>query len=346
MPLIEKRNLVSFGAGLLVKKGVPAGNAQYIAEMAVATEAFGIATHGLAFFAYAESAIPAHLDPKAEPTVVRETGAAALIEGRGGFGQLAMRLAGELAMKKARRQGIGMVAVRNVGWLGALGVHLVPIARQGFFAQLWAQTNTCKDCAPIGGIDAKFSTNPLALAFPTPDRPVVADFSTATMSVGKVNQMLRLGTKAPEKVFMDRDGKLSDDPRVVKDGGSILFAGGEHFGHKGYALSLWSEALTAMSGGECNNPESKTMQNFNLTVVDPDAFAGSDAYLREMERFLLHMKASRLLPGHAGIRLPGERALDSMQRAESSVPVEDHMAARLDELATRYGLEPIERASA
>jgi LDH2 family malate/lactate/ureidoglycolate dehydrogenase len=338
MALIERGKLVDFGTAFLVKKGAPEKSAKTVAEAAVTTEAFGITTHGVSFFPYADSTIPSGLDPRAEPAVVREKASAALIEGNGGFSQLAMRLAGELAMKKARRTGIAMVAVRNVGWLGALGTHLISIARKGFFAQLSAQTNTCKDCAPIGGIDGKFSTNPWALAFPAAEDPVIADFSTASVALGKVNQMIRLGKKAPDRIFMDRNGKLTDDPVAVKEGGTILFTGGEHFGHKGYALSLWTEALTALAGGECNNPESKTRQNFNLIVIDPEAFAGSDAYLEEMKRFVAHMKSARLLPGHSGIRLPGERGFASMREAERGIPLEDHMTSRLNELADKHGI--------
>lgn len=338
MATVQREKLVGFGTALLVKKGVPERNARAVAEMAVTTEAFGIRTHGVSFFGYADATIPSGLDPKAEPAVVREKGSTALIEGKGGLSQLAMRLAEELAVKKAKANGIAMVAVRNVGWMGALGTYLISIARKGLFAQLSAQTNTCKDCAPIGGIDAKFSTNPWALAFPTAGDPVIADFSTASVAMGKVNQMIRLGKKAIEKIFMDKDGNLTDDPKAVKEGGSILFTGGEHFGHKGYALSLWTEALTALAGGETNNPESSTRQNFNLIVIDPDAFAGSDAYLKEMKRFVAHMKNGRLLPGHAGIRLPGERGFASMREAERGIPIEDHMAAALNALADKHGI--------
>jgi L-lactate dehydrogenase len=207
---------------------------------------------------------------------------------------------------------------------------------------MWAQTNTCKDCAPIGGIDGTFSTNPVALAFPTGADPVLADFSTATVAMAKVNQMVRLGTKAPEEIFMDKDGKLSTDPAVVKAGGSILFTGARNYGHKGYALSLWCEALTAVAGGECNNPASQTVQAFNLTVIDPAALAGWDAYLQEMKRFVTHVKAVRRQPGVARIRLPGERAFESLRDSETrGVELDDHMLGLMNELARKHGLTPL-----
>jgi len=344
MPKIAFQQLVRFAEEFLVAKGVPAKGARAIAETVVTTEAFGITTHGLSFLPYADGAIPGVLDPKAEPTVAADRGATAVIEGGRCFAQLAMQLAADIAVRKAAAFGIAMVSVRNTGWLAALGVQLLPIAERGMLAQLWAQTNTCKDCAPVGGIDARFSTNPVALAIPTDGEPIVADFSTAAVSMGKTSAMAGRGEKAPERIFMDLDGTLTDDPRVVKEGGTILFTGGEHFGHKGYGLSLWCEALTAAGGGECNNPQSRTQQNFTLQVVDPASLGGRDAYLAEIARFVRHVQSSRPRPGVAAVRLPGERGLAALRQARSDgVSVSDAMLAKLDELAAKTGIASARR---
>lgn len=339
MQRIPFDELVEFGVRLLVKKGVAEEDARYVAGIAVRTEAMGVTTHGLALLGYFDKAVGKAIDAKAKPIVEKEKAASALINGNRSFGQLAMRLAVEIASKKAREHGVAMVGVRNTSWLGALGVYLLPLANDGLMAQLWAQTSTCKDCAPIGGLDAKFSTNPVALAFPTGNGPMVADFSTAAVAMGKVGQLIRLGKKAEEAIFMDKEGNLTDDPKAVKEGGSILFTGGEGQGHKGYALSLWCEALTALAGGDCNNPGAESRQTFNLTVVDPDAFAGNDYYLKEMKRFVGHVKNSRLRPGFDAIRLPGERAVGNLVEAEErGVPVEDFMLERLNSIAEANGI--------
>jgi L-lactate dehydrogenase len=339
MPKIAFERMVRFAEEFLVAKGVPEEGARAIAETVVTTEAFGITTHGLSFLPYADGAIPEVIDPKAEPTVESDRGATAVIEGGRCFAQLAMRRATGIALQKASALGIAMVSVKNAGWLAALGVQLLPIAERGMLAQVWAQTNTCKDCAPVGGIDARFSTNPLALAIPTGGEPILADFSTATVSMGKASLMASRSEKAPERIFMDREGTLTDDPRVVKEGGTILFTGGEHYGHKGYGLSLWCEALTAAGGGECNNPQSRTQQSFTLQVIDPAALGGRDHYLAEIGRFVRHVRTSRPRPGVAAIRLPGERGFEALRRARADgINVEEAMLAKLDALAAKAGI--------
>ncbi|HUT36659.1 MAG TPA: Ldh family oxidoreductase [Planctomycetota bacterium] len=337
-----KRRLLDFGVEFLVKRGVSSAKAACLAETAVATEAFGIHTHGLVLIPYWDKFIGERIDPAAEPRVVKEKAATALIDGCGGFGQLALKLAREIAADKARKCGAATVAGTNLSWLAALGPQILALSQAGLFAQLWVQTNTCKDCAPWGGIDAKFSTNPVALTFPTGARPMLSDFSSAAVSMGKVRAMIRRGELAPENLFMDKDGRPTRDPNVVNDGGSIFHLGGERYGYRGYALSLWAEALTAMAGGSANNPDVPDRQTFCLTVTDPEAFAGRDCYAREMTRFLAHLKNSRLRPGFDAVLLPGERAQRAAEEAEArGVLVEDRLVELLNEAAARNGLRPL-----
>lgn len=339
-----KQRLLDFAVGFLVKRGVAADNAACLAEVAAATEAFGIHTHGLVLVPYWDKFIGERIDVQARPQIVKERPATAQIDGRSCFGQLALKLAREVAMEKAKRCGVATVAGTNLSWLAALGPQILPLSQAGFFAQLWVQNNTCKDCAPWGGIDAKFSTNPVALTFPTGAAagPVLSDFSSAAISMGKTRDLIRKGRRAPENLFLDKEGRPTPDPNVVNDGGSIFHLGGEHYGYRGYALSLWAEALTALAGGSANNPGLADRQSFVLTVTDPEAFAGGDYYYREMARFLAHLKDSRLRPGFDAILLPGERAQRAARDAEANgILVEDRLVELLNTVAEKNGLRPL-----
>jgi L-lactate dehydrogenase len=339
MKRCSKGSLIEFGLQFLKVKGVTEKNASIIAEIAVKTQAMGIHTHGLVVFPYFNQNIPDPIIPTAEPQVVKESGATAVIDGNFGFAQLTLSLAKDLAVEKASKQGVAMVVVRKCCWLGALGPYLHSLTEQGYMAQLWAQTTTCRDAAPYGGIDAKFSTNPIALAFPTKGHPVLSDFSTTTISMGQMKRMAKEGRSAPEPIFLDSAGNPNTNPKVAVEGGSVLFIGGAHFGYKGYGMSLWSEAIAALAGGECNNPDTKTSQSASLTVIDPEAFAGHKYFYGELERFKAHMLNNRVRPGFDTIRLPGERVINNLRESEEKgVPVEGELLETLNNLAKQYGI--------
>lgn len=335
--------LIDFGKSYFLTRGFSENAAQTIAESGVMAQAFGLATHGLNQWFYIHGCLQqGSIDPGAEVDVLRDRGAIVHLTGAGVPGQLVMRRAVDLVVAKARHHGVAMAAVKKTHWIGALGPYLIPVAEGGYMAQAWAQSSGCVDCAPIGGIDAIFSTNPLAMAVPTGGVPMIADFSTAVMAMGKVAQLIKQGVRNDQPAFMDSDGRLSDDPRVVPEGGSILFTGAPGYGHKGYALSLWSEALTAMAGGDCNNPDLPQSQSFNLTVMDPDAFGGRERFMAEMQRLIKRIKNVRRLPGVDVVRLPGERGFDCLAQARAEgLCLDDFMVVKLAELAAESGLNTV-----
>lgn len=343
MKRVSMEKLIEFGMKFMTKRGVPTEHARYLAQIAVETEAFRQSTHGLAQYSFIHKVLGSTIDPGREPVTINQNGVIALLDGTRCFGGLAMKRAKEIAVRNALEQGIGFVAVRNTQWVGALGNYLISIAEAGLLAQIWAQTSNGIDCAPFGGIDPRFSTNPIALAFPTEEYPVVADFSTTTMSMGATLELIERKDKTATLRFLDRDGKATNDPAVVKQGGTLKFMGGDIDGHKGYALSLFNEALVALTGGSTNNPETESLQSFSLMVLNPAAFGGAEYFRDEMKRFLRHVRSSRVLPDKDGIRLPGERGFACLADCrKNGIPLDEGKLAMLRKIAEENGIPVIE----
>jgi LDH2 family malate/lactate/ureidoglycolate dehydrogenase len=340
MKTVGLGELRQLGEQVLVKKGMSPDDAAYVADVAVTTEAGGVHTHGVVVFAALDGSLGRATDPTKQPRVVKEKGATALIDCEGCVGQLGLRLATKLARKKARELGIAMVAVRDGSWLGGLCSFVLPLAREGFFVQLWAQSRACEDSAPYGGVDARLSTNPVGIGFPTDGDPVVADFSTSIMSMGRVARLIKQGKRADRPSFFDKNGEPTDDPQKMRDDGAMFLWGGEANGFKGFAMATWAEALTAMSGGRTNNPDLEQRQSFNLTVIDPEAFVGMGFYRAEMKRLVERLKSSRLQEGFDEIRLPGERLQRELRRSleRGTCELEDDVLENLNRLAQKHGL--------
>lgn len=334
MKRVPAARLITWGARFLRKRGVPAKNARFVSRFIVETEAFRATTHGIAQFQHLDVVLGREVSPAREPQLLKDFGAGALFDGERTLGILSMKAAREWALRRAQRQGLAFAGVRSTFWVGALGQHLIPIAKRGYLAQAWAQSSGFANCAPPGGIDPRFSTNPWALAFPADGDPVVSDFSTSTMSLATARSLAGSRQRTSVPRFLDSEGKPSRDARVLQAGGSILFSGLDLEGHKFYGLSLFTEALAALCGGRANDPSHPDRQFCALLVLDPSAFAGRPTYQAEMKRFLAHLRTSRPRPGHARARLPGARGFAAMEEAfERGVPLDAAKLALLEGLA-------------
>lgn len=342
MSTISLSTLRTFGVSLVRALGVPDERAEVVAGYGLTAAALGSQTHGLQQWIALSSLIPDSVDPRREARSQRQAAGNVWFDGQGVMGQWALHTAAGQAAAEAREQGSCLAVVANTHWIGALGPYLLPLARGGLMAQLWAQNSQCQDSAPFGGIEPRLSTNPIAMAFPVGDGPddlVLADFSTSTMAMGKVNQLINQQRQADYPAFIAPDGRPSTDPNVMRQGGSIALLGGDNDGYKGFAFSLWCEAITALAGGKTNDPASPQRQTLALLVLDPRHFAGRDAYVKEMKRLVTHLHTSRLRPGFKELRLPGQRALASLRAAErDGLAVPDAMRPKLAELAGKAGV--------
>ncbi|MBL8025451.1 MAG: Ldh family oxidoreductase [Fibrobacteres bacterium] len=340
MKRVPIKDLVRFGCRLLEKKGMPHSSAQLLAEFIVETEAFRATTHGLGQLAYLVGSLGESLDPKKKVKVIRDKGAMVLLEGEKVPGILCMKELEVKLLKKVKSQGVAFGAVRGTTWVGSLGSHLVPYSKAGYLAMAWAQTSACKDCAPLGGIDARFSTNPIAVAFPTAKVPMLADFSTASYSMAAVRGMINRGEKSSIPRFIDSTGTPTCDPSVLDKGGSIMFTGLDLEGHKFYGLSLFIEAMTAMAGGSANHPDRPSRQSAMVMVLNPSFFGGATYYMKEIKRFVDHVKKARVRKGFDAIRLPGERGFAALNEAKKrGVPLDNSKLAMLEKMAKEYNIE-------
>jgi L-lactate dehydrogenase len=128
-----------------------------------------------------------------------------------------------------------------------------------------------------------------------------------------VARMARAGGRVGGPWLIDRDGKATDDPNVVmtaKPAGAIMPLGGQDLGHKGYALGLLGEALTAgLAGfGRADRTDHWGATVF-IQVIDPQAFGGIDPFRREMGHLTQSCRTAAVAPGAPPVRMPGERAL-------------------------------------
>src|SRR3979411_2710199 len=100
--------------------GMPEQTAASTAEIMSWADLHGIDTHGISMIPpYDERRRAGKIDLSVAPTASRHTPVSALVDGGGGLGHPAARLAMAIAVDKARTSGVGIVPVRNSAHFGA-----------------------------------------------------------------------------------------------------------------------------------------------------------------------------------------------------------------------------------
>ena len=91
------------------------------------------------------------------------------------------------------------------------------------------------------------------------------------------------------------------------------------------------EALTqGLSGLGRKDTEKRWGGNVFLQVLDPDAFAGREAFLEQMDYLTERCQANAPLREGVPVRMPGEQAERSIAAArEQGVPLAEHTVQRL-----------------
>src|SRR3954468_19854140 len=142
--------------------------------------------------------------PPGEIRIVREDRSCAVIDGGDNVGYVVSLVAIDKAVELARKHGVAVVGARNTWFSGRLAYYVERAARQGFVAM--HTTNTTARVAPFGGIDRLMGTNPVAIAFPSEDDPLVIDIGTSSTTWGDVVLASTKGEPLPEGVAVDPEG--------------------------------------------------------------------------------------------------------------------------------------------
>jgi (2R)-3-sulfolactate dehydrogenase (NADP+) len=267
------------------------------------------------------------------PRIVRDSGAACLIDAGTGLGFEPAELAVSEATRRAQSHGIGFAAITNGHHCGALGILLEPSAARGMVALAFSTAPAA--IPPWGGKKPLFGTNPVAAVFPRREAsPLVIDLSLTQVTRGRIMLLQKEGKAVPEGWGMDKDGTPTTDPDKILYGGSLYAIGGL----KGTMLALAVELICCALTGAALSHE---LESFYLEkasplrlgqafmAIDPRSLAGNDVYSARVDELVEAMLAEE------GVRLPGERRRECQSRAErEGIEIGEDLLAKIRELST------------
>src|SRR5262245_14482321 len=312
MPTVKAEALTKRIIAIFHACGVPAGEAEVVAEHLVDAEACGVVSHGvLRVPQYLEAIVEGRVRPGAVLRTVSETVSTAVLDGQSGFGQVMAWQAMQLAIEKARHTGVGVVTLTNCGHTGRLGYYTERATRKGMAGLMMVNSGGAGQwVAPFGGTAGRLATNPLSLAVPTAsDDPLVLDMATSVAPEGKVRALLTAGSLIPTGWVMDHAGRPTTNPADLygPPRGALLPFGG----HKGFGLSMLIDALAGgLSGAGCcvdlHAPLQGRTDGVLLLALDISAFCPVALFQAVISQLIQHVKSSPPEKGVTEVLVPGE----------------------------------------
>ncbi len=355
---IDFDTLESFMKDALIANGTPEDEAGIVADVLIESDKRGIDSHGIGRFKpiYIDRMDDGILDKCTHLEIVKETETTAVVDGHNGLGHVVAKYSMDMAIAKAKKYGMGMVAVRNSTHYGIAGYYATMASQQNMVGI--TGTNARPSIAPTFGIENMIGTNPLTFGIPTDEEfDFVLDCATSVSQRGKIESYERAGKELPEGWVIGRDGKTRTDTAQVlidltKGNAALAPLGGigeTGAGYKGYGYSLAVELLCAalqngsylkmLNGTDENGKKIPYPLGHFFIAINIENFIEPSLFRKIAGNILREIRASEKAPGEERIYTPGEKEWIAWSyRKNHGCPVPKVLQKQMTELRKRFNL--------
>lgn len=356
--ICDWKTLYSFITDAFVGVGVPRKDAEICTDVLLASDKRGIESHGVNRFKpiYIDRIKAGIQNPVTNFEIVRETPTTAVVDGHDGMGQVIGYKSMSMAIEKAKKYGMGMVAVRNSCHYGIAGYYATMATDAGCIGI--TGTNARPSIAPTFGVENMLGTNPLTVGMPTDeDFPFLLDCATSITQRGKIEYFARIGKDTPAGMVIGRDGSALTDSVKILDQlncGEAALAplggiGEELAGYKGYGYATVVEILSAalqqgnylrmLTGKKDGKLVPYHLGHFFI-AIDTEAFMGLEEFKKTAGDICRELRGSQKAPGHDRIYTAGEKEWEIwQQRKDSGVPINEAVQGEMSKVRDELKLD-------
>lgn len=356
---VDFDTLENFMVDALQASGIPAEDAKVIGDVLIESDRRGIDSHGIGRLKpiYIDRINIGIMNPITTIEVLKDDLTTAVLDGHNGMGHVVGKKAMELAIEKAKKFGMGMVAVRNSNHYGIAGYYVTMATQAGMIGV--TGTNARPSIAPTFGVENMMGTNPLTFGLPTDEEfPFVLDCATSVTQRGKIEVYGRAGKELPPGWVIGLDGQTrTDTQQVLKDlntGEAALTPlggiGDVTGGYKGFGYALVVEILSAalqdgafmkeLNGFDAKGKPIPYPLGHFFIAIDPARFMGLEVFKRVAGTICREIRESKKAPGEDRIYTAGEKEYLAWQyRKEHGCPVPPSLRKMMIELRDKYKLD-------
>ncbi len=354
---VDVDTLKNFIKDVFIKLEVPEGHAEIIADVLITSDLRGIDSHGIQRCKmYYDRIKKGIYDPKTKIKIIRDDLTTAVLDGNNGMGHVIAYLAMRLAIDKAKKYGLGAVAVRNSSHFGIAGYYSLMAIKEGMIG--FVTTNTRPSVPPTFGAEPMLGTNPLTYGAPTDESfPFLLDCATSIIQRGKVEVYNRLHKPLPHGVIISNNGNSKTDPEVVLNklgnrSAALLPLGGmgeDTSGHKGYGYATFAEILSSAlqdgvylkdTAGVTEEGQERLKVGHFFLVINIQNFIPIERFQEITGNIMRGLRSSKKAPGKEKIYTAGEKEYHSeVERRNTGIPINKSIQNDIKLMQKELGLD-------
>jgi L-2-hydroxycarboxylate dehydrogenase (NAD+) len=348
--------LLEFTKNVFLKMGCSERDAAIIADVFLAAELRDHASHGMIRIKdYFELWKAKRINVQPDVRIVHESPSTAVVDGDNAVGMVAAHKSMMIAIEKAKSAGTGWVATRNSNHFGIAGYYSMMALDNDMIGICLTNANPL--VAPTFSNSRMMGTNPISVAIPAEkEPPFVADFATTPIARGKLAIAEKKGEKVAFGFLQDEFGNPSDDPTILKAGGSMLTLGGDrlHGSHKGFCLSAIVDIFSAVFSGANFGPfvppsvaylpvlERQVGQGTGhfFGAMRIDAFQPAIEFKTKMDEWIYTFRSAKPSQGQTHVVIPGDPEREAVERImKEGINIVPSIGKDLSDIALQLGLE-------
>ena len=306
---MKKKVILSKLQRIFKKHSLSNSHSRICADYLLKAELINAQSHGLARLKmYCDRLKKGLINSKPKIKIKRISSSISHINADNSIGFVAADIGIKVAIKNAKKTGIGLVAIKKSGHYGLSSFYAEQAVKKNLI--VFCFTNAPPALAPHGAKKSLFGTNPICFGAPTGNTPFIFDSSASMINRGKIRRAEKLGLKIPFGVALNKKGKITTDAKQALQGTQLPIAGFKGSG-LAWMVDILSGVLTGSShGGKTKDPfdDFSGPQNVGhlFITINPNVFSGN-SFLKEMKKNIKLVKKLPKAKGFSSIMYPGER---------------------------------------
>ncbi len=336
---IDANTLENFMRDVFKGLGVSKEDANIIANVLITSDLRGIESHGIQRCKmYYDRIKEGIYEIKTKIDIIKEGPTTALIDGNCSLGHVIAYKAMKMAIEKAKKYGVGAIAVRNSTHFGIAGYYSLMAINEGMIGLV--VTNARPSIPATFGCEPMLGTNPLTVGAPTDEGfPFLLDCATSIIQRGKVEVNARINKSLPKNTVIDDKGEFITDPnevleKMLKRKASLLPLGGkgeETAGYKGYGYATVVELLSAAlqegiylrdTLGTVENGQKRLKVGHFFLAINIDNFVGVVSFKKTSGNIMRDLRSSKKISGEERIYTAGEKEfIAEISRKKTGIPL-------------------------